>query len=190
VTPNHPQPEAEGRYSRAFHALAEAQQGGRAMAVGMSWSVGYFVEGEGAKPSASLGAKIKKVPGSQKYGWELAEGDPNRNPTGQDYVEFVFTLPPDVNVKATYMLRLYAYRSAQRYAFALTARSELVVTINDRTFLDGYKPSLEAETAADGDRFEEWTLTEGLLIPGENRIRVYSSEHNTVVNYLCKIEIL
>lgn len=188
ITPTQPQPSVKGVYTRIFRASAQVDGGKPTSPSGIRWQTGAYFEDEGAVSSASLGPRIRPIPGSSKSGWELAEGDPNRNPVGGDYVEFVFTLPPDANPKAPLNLRLYLYRSSKRYAFSLAGRSEVVVTVNGHRFLDGYRPQYGTADADEG-RFEEWSLV-GVLVRGENRIMVRSGDQNSLFNYLWKIEIL
>ncbi len=190
LTPAKPQHEIHARYSRLYHAFAQANG---EKSVGMDgfnrWSTGVIFETGDPLPSELLGSKIREIPGSKKFGWELAMGDPNRNPTGGDYVIFSFTLPEDVAPDSPLSLRLYAYRSSRNYPFTITGgRSEIVVEVNGRRFLDGFSPRFETY-AADLDRYEEWSLTR-VLKSGENRIMIYSGDGNKTFNYLWKIEIL
>jgi hypothetical protein len=115
-------------------------------------------------------------------------GDANRNPTGGDYIEFIFTLPDDVPPATPLNLRLYLYRSNRRYPLSLSNRSEITVTINGRVFLDNYRPRNGVE-AADTDKYEEWSL-QHTLVPGENRLMIRTSDQNSIYNYLWKVEIL
>jgi hypothetical protein len=62
-----------------------------------------------------------------------------------------------------------------------------MVTVNGRKFLEGYRPA-HAVTAADYDRYEEWSL-QGMLKPGENRVMIRTSDDNTLYHYLWKFEI-
>jgi len=187
LTPQNPAPEVRALYVRAFHTMAQANGPNVVATDGdISWVTGVYFE-DGALPSAALGAKIREIPGAQKFGWELAMGDPNRNPTGGDYIEFSFTLPDDVPPDTPLTLRLYLYRAPRRYPFALSAQSEIVVTVNGRTFLSGYRPS-HASEVADLERFEEWPL-KGMLVAGVNRVMIRAGESNTVYNYLWKFEI-
>ncbi|MDD5087695.1 MAG: PEGA domain-containing protein [bacterium] len=187
LTAQNPAPEVRVVYARAFHAMAQAN-GPNVIATDgdVSWIPGVYFE-DGPLPSAALGAKIREIPGAQKFGWELAMGDPNRNPTGGDYIEFRVTLPDDVPPDAPLTLRLYLYRAPRRYPFALSAQSEIVVIINDRPFLSSYRPTHTVEVA-DLERFEEWPLT-GMLTAGANRVMIRAGESNTVYNYLWKFEI-
>jgi len=150
--------------------------------------VGVYFEDTGAQPSNALGSKIRKIPGSQRFAWELGVGDPNRNPTGGDYVEFRFQLPDDVPPATPLKLRLYIYRSARRYPFTVGGRHELMVAVNGRTFLDGYRPNNGTEEA-DNERYEEWSL-KGMLQAGENRVLIRCGPQNSLFSYLWKIEIL
>jgi hypothetical protein len=189
VTPDRLQYTAKGLYTRNI-TISAAAEGETSVTTsgGVTWSVGVYMDEEGAKPSAALGAKIRRIPDSQRFGWELAEGDPTRNPTGGDYIEFVFTLPDDVPPNSPLKLRLYLYRAARRYAYTLSGNSEIVVSINGHAFLNGYRPTYATDNA-DAGRYEEWPLS-GTLREGENRLMVRSGNHNTLYNYLWKWEIL
>ncbi|MFZ5432994.1 MAG: PEGA domain-containing protein [Calditrichota bacterium] len=188
VTPDNPTPQVAAVYVRAFHVMAEVN-GLNVFATDgdISWTTGVYYEDGGEQPSAALGAKIREITGSQKYGWELAMGDPNRNPTGGDYVQFKFKLPADVSPATPLKLRLYWYRSPRRYPFALSGTSEMVVTVNGRMFLNGYRPTPSVEMA-DLERYEEWSLG-GMLVEGENKITIRAGENNSLYCYLWKVEI-
>ena len=151
------------------------------------WSTGIIFERSNPQASNALGPKIKEIPEAKKFGWELGMGDPNRNPTGGDYVLFSFTLPEDVPPETPLTLKIYVYKSSKRYPFSLAGRSEVAVEINGRQFLDGFTPRYET-AAADLDRYDEWSLSRALR-PGDNQVLVYTGNGNTVFNYLWKIEI-
>ena len=187
LTPLHPRPEVKGAYTRVFHVSAQVEsENGVKTDGGLRWETGVYLNNT-TQPNASLGPRIREVSGARKFGWELAAGDPNRNPVGGDYIEFIFELPPDVPPDSPLGLRLYLYRSGRRYALTVNNRSELVVTVNGRKFLTGYRPT-HSVTAADYDRYEEWSL-QGMLQPGENRVMIRTSDDNTLYNYLWKFEI-
>jgi hypothetical protein len=187
LTPSRPRPEVKGTYTRSFHVWAQAESEDHVKTEGdLRWETGIYI-GNTAQPNASLGPHIHEISGTQKFGWELAAGDPNRNPVGGDYIEFIFSLPPDVPPDTPLGLRLYLYRSGRRYALTTSSRSEIVVTVNGRKFLDGYRPT-HSVTVADYDRYEEWSLA-GMLKPGENRVMIRTGDDNTLYHYLWKFEI-
>jgi len=186
LTPARPRPEVKGAYTRVFHVSAQAESETGVKTEGeLRWETGVY--SNAAQLNASLGPRVREIPGTRKSGWELAAGDPNRNPVGGDYIEFIFDLPPDAAADSPLGLRLYLYRSGRRYALTVSSRSELIVTVNGRKFLDGYRP-IHSVTAADYDRYEEWSL-QGMLKPGENRVMIRTSDDNTLYHYLWKFEI-
>ena len=188
-TPSSASQTVTGQYTRLYHAIAEVNQDGSVKNEGINtWTTGIILDDHQPQPSDALGPKIKAIPNSGKYGWEMAMGDPNRNPTGGDYVLFSFDLPQDVPPDSPLNLRLYLYKSDRKYPFTLAAHSEMVVEVNGRRFLNGFTPRYETY-AADLDRYEEWSLTR-VLRAGENRILIYTGEGNTLFNHLWKIEIL
>jgi hypothetical protein len=187
LTPSRPRQEVKGAYSRRFHVSVQAESENSVKTEGdLRWETGIYVA-NAAQPNASLGPHLREISGTKKFGWELAAGDPNRNPVGGDYIEFIFNLPSDVPPDAPLGLRLYLYRSGRRYALTMSSRSELVVTVNGRKFLTGYRPT-HSVTVADYDRYEEWSL-QGMMQPGENRVMIHTSNDNTLYNYLWKFEI-
>ncbi len=190
LTPSNPHPAIEARYSRLFHAFTEARSETDVAIKGMGqWTAGVIFEDRKPQPSDQLGPRIRAIPNSQKFGWELAMGDPNRNPTGGDYIAFTFSLPEDVPPDSPLNLRLYLYRSDRKYPWTISGgHSIIVVMVNDRKFLDSFTPRYETY-AADLDRYEEWSLHH-VLKPGENRILIYTGDGNTIFNYLWKVEIL
>jgi hypothetical protein len=189
LTPSKPQQEIQGVYTRIFHILAGIDSSGSVVSEGnIRWSTGVFFEEGGAEVSPSQGPRPRPIPESRLKGWELAQGDPTRNPTGDDYIEFAFDLPADVLPTSPLGLRLYLYRSNERYALTISSRSEVIVTVNGKVFLDGYRPVYGTD-AADEGRYEEWSL-QGMLKPGENHVMIRNGEGNTLINFLWKVEIL
>ena len=187
TTPNQPRAAVTGTYTRIYHVSVQADGENSIKTEGDArWQVGVYLDGR-AQPSASLGPRIREIPGTQKFGWELAAGDPNRNPVGGDYIEFVFDLPTDVSPDAALGLRLYLYRSARRYALTTSNNSDIIVSVNGRKFLDGYRP-IHAVSVAEYDRYEEWSLA-GMLKAGENRIMIRTSDENTLFHHLWRFEI-
>jgi hypothetical protein len=187
LTPNQPRSTVKGTYVRIFHVAVQADGDNRVKTEGeVRWNAGIFMDGR-AQPNTSLGPRIREIPGTQKFGWELAAGDANRNPVGGDYVEFIFDLPPDVAPDAALGLRLYLYRSARRYPLSTSNNSDIIITVNGRKFLDGYRP-IHAVTVAEYDRFEEWSL-QGMLKAGENRVMIRTSDDNTLYHHLWRFEI-
>jgi hypothetical protein len=189
LTPTQPKNVVKAQYTRLFHAFAEVIRADSVSAVGVDhWSTGVIFEKGKLEPSHALGPKIKELSEGKKFAWELGMGDPNHNPTGGDYVIFSVPLPEDVSPDTPLRLRLYLYKSEQRYPFSLAARSEVVVEVNGRTFLDGYAPKYET-ASADAEHYDEWPL-QYVLAPGLNQIVIYTGVGNTVFNYLWKVEIL
>ncbi|MBI5058676.1 hypothetical protein HZB60_02705 [candidate division KSB1 bacterium] len=188
ITPSKPRPEVKGVYVREFRVSAAAEAGAPAVSGDAQVSVGVYTEAGGFQPTTAEGPRIRDIPGTTKQGWELAMGDPNRNPPGEDYLEFSFELPADQPLETDLKLRLYLYRSPRRYPLSLGGKSELIVTVNGRSFLPAYAPRLNTDAAAQ-DRFEEWSL-QATLTRGTNRIVIRSAPGNTVYHYLWKIEVL
>ncbi|MCB1060502.1 MAG: PEGA domain-containing protein [Calditrichaeota bacterium] len=189
VTPAKPNPAITVKYARAFHVSAACINGGTVTTEGdIQWEIGIYDRDKGARASDTHGPKISKIPSSDKSGWELAMGDPNRNPTGADYIEFTFDLPDEVPPSTPLNLRLYIYRSNRKYPLSLSSRCEVTVTVNGRVFLDNFRPRHE-QTDADSERYEEWSLQHS-LVPGENRIMIRTGDKNQIFNYLWKFEVL
>jgi hypothetical protein len=188
VTPSNPNPEVKGVYTKALQFTTYCSAENSATTEGtISYEAGIYDKNDGPKVSSTYGPHIKGIPGTQKFGWELAMGDPNRNPTGSDYIEFIFTLPNDASPSLPLSLKLYMYRSNKKYPLSLTNRSEITVTVNGRIFLDNYRPHYTTDDA-ELDRYEEWSL-QHTLVPGENRIMIRSGQNNNIFNYLWKIAI-
>lgn len=189
VTPAKPNPTVTGKYLRKMQLSAECQADGSVETNGdVHWEIGIFDRDKGARASEAHGPKINQIPGATKSAWELAMGDPNRNPTGADYIEFIFTLPEDIPPSTPLNLRLYLFRSNRKYPLSLSSRCEVTVTVNGRIFLDNYRPRHD-QSGADSERYEEWSL-QHTLVPGENRIMVRTGEKNQLFNYLWKFEVL
>ncbi|MBK6765502.1 MAG: PEGA domain-containing protein [bacterium] len=189
VTPAKPNPTVTATYMRKMRIAAECGNDGQVDVSGdLRWEIGIYDRDKGARQSDTHGPKVNEIPGVTRMAWELGMGDPNRNPTGSDYIKFIFTLPPDVSPASPLNLRLYMYRSNRKYPLSLSSRCEVTVTVNGRVFLDNYRPRHD-QTGADSERFEEWSL-QHTLVPGENRIMIRTGEKNQLFNYLWKFEVL
>ncbi len=189
VTPAKPNLALNIKYARSFHVAATCRGGDNIDKIGdIRWETGLYDRDKGPRISEAHGPKINAIPGSDKSGWELAMGDPNRNPTGSDYIEFFFTLPDEVPPSTPLNLRLYLYRTNRKYPLSLSSRCEITVTVNGRVFLDNFRPRHD-QTLADSERFEEWSLQHS-LVPGENRIMIRTGDKNQIFNYLWKFEVL
>ncbi|MBU0520549.1 PEGA domain-containing protein, partial [bacterium] len=188
VTPTNANPVVTGTYLKMLEFAAYCTAENTVMTEGnIGYEVGVYFKGEAPKVSATHGPRVKEIPGSQKFGWELGMGDPNRNPPGSDYIEFIFTMPEGEVSALPLSLKLYLYRSNKKYPLSISGRSEVTVMVNGRIFLDNYRPHNGPE-AVEFDRFEEWSL-QHTLIPGENRVMIRSGNNNNIHNYLWKIAI-
>jgi hypothetical protein len=189
LTPSKPSDSVTVKYVRLFHASAQVNGEDSVALEGVDgWSSGIIFEKGNPQLSSAFGPKFTEIPEAKgKYAWELGMGDPNRNPTGGDYVAFSFRLPDDVPPDTPLNLRLCIYKSARRYPFSLSSRSEIVVEVNGKRFLDGFAPQYST-SSADQNHFEEWSLHDALQA-GNNRILVYTGNGNTVFNYLLKMEV-
>jgi hypothetical protein len=188
VTPTNPNPVVTATYLKHVHFAAWCAAEDVVKTEGdINYEVGVYWQDSGPRVSTTHGARVRQIPGSQKYGWELAMGDPNRNPTGSDYVEFTFSLPEGTPSSLPLSLKLYLYSSTRKYPLSLSGRSEVTVTVNGRIFLDNYRPR-NGQEGVELDRFEEWSL-QHTLVPGENRIMIRSGHNNNIYNYLWKLEI-
>lgn len=188
ITPANPNPTATAKYTRKFEVSAECRSDGSVKTMGnIRWETGIYERNKGARVSETHGPKIEKIPGTDMQGWELAMGDANRNPTGADYIEFIFELPEDVSPSSLLNLRLYIYRTNRKYPLSLSSRCEVTVTVNGRLFLDNFRPRHDQTTAGRGS-YEEWSL-QHTLIQGENRIMIRTGEKNQIFNYLWKFEV-
>jgi hypothetical protein len=188
VTPTNPTPEVTGVYLEVLkfsvHCAAEDQVVSEGE---IGYEVGIYYRGEAPRVTTTYGPRVRQIPGSQKFGWELSMGDPNRNPMGGDYIEFIFELQDNISPAQPLNLKLYLYRSNRKYPLSLSTRSEVSVIVNGRIFLDNYRPR-HGQEDVEMDRFEEWSL-QHTLVPGENRIMIRSGRNNQIFNYLWKIEI-
>ncbi|MBU0691923.1 PEGA domain-containing protein [bacterium] len=188
VTPTNANPVVTGTYLKMLEFAAYCTAENTVMTEGnIGYEVGVYFKGDAPKVSATHGPRVKEIPGSQKFGWELGMGDPNRNPPGSDYIEFIFTMPEGEVSALPLSLKLYLYRSNKKYPLSISGRSEVTVMVNGRIFLDNYRPHNGPE-AVEFDRFEEWSL-QHTLIPGENRVMIRSGNNNNIHNYLWKIAI-
>jgi hypothetical protein len=148
---------------------------------------GYYFPDEGAVTDTMWGPAIKYVKELSSFCWEIGWGIATKNPTGQDYLRFRFTLPDGFSPTRPIYMKLHIYRSAKNYPLTVLNRSEMDVLVNGTAVLSNFTPE---HFVRDGlsDAIPDQKLNP-YLKDGTNEIIVKSSDSNQTFLYCRGIEI-
>jgi hypothetical protein len=124
---------------------------------------------------------------TNSFAWEMGYAFPNRNPPGQDFIEFSFVLPEHFDGVKPLELRLYGYASDKHYPFTASGRSGYDVLINDRSALQNALPGTKIGQSGAG--FDTVPVNNYLQV-GRNTVRIQSSTTSHCYYYLTKFVLL
>jgi hypothetical protein len=149
---------------------------------------GVYFEGKGFTEDAVRGPALKYLEGNRFFAWEMGYADAELNPPGMDAIEFVFNLPKGYDREKTTHLRIYGYASNHNYPFTFLNKSEIAIYVNDNGIQSHLSPSysIDAQKALGYDELE----VTNLLVEGENRILIRTTEQSRCFYYLNKIVLL
>ncbi len=148
---------------------------------------GYYFPDEGTVMDTMWGPAIKYVKELSSFCWELGWGNATKNPTGQDYLRFRFTLPEGFSRTRPINMKLHIYRSSKNYPLTVLNRSEMDVLVNGTAVLSSFTPE---QYVRDGlsDAIIDQKLNP-YLKDGTNEIIIKPSDSNQTFLYCRGIEI-
>ena len=148
---------------------------------------GYFLPNEGAVVDTMWGPAIKLVKSLNSYCWELGWGIATRNPTGQDYLRFRFTIPQGFSRKSPLVMRLYIFKSSKNYPLTVANRAEMDLIVNNTKVWTIHVPEHHIEQN-NSTEYESLVL-DPYIQEGENTIIVKPCDSNQCFLYCRGIEI-
>ncbi len=148
---------------------------------------GYYFPSEGTIIDTMWGPAIKYVKELSSFCWEIGWGNATKNPTGQDYLRFRFTIPEGFSPTRQINMKLHIYRSSKNYPLTVLNRSEMDLLVNGTAVLSSFTPE---QYIRDG---RSDAITDQRLNPylqdGINEIIVKPSDSNQTFLYCRGIEI-
>jgi len=148
---------------------------------------GYFLPNEGAVVDTMWGPAIKLVKSLNNYCWELGWGIATRNPTGQDFLRFRFTIPQGFIRKSPLVMKLYIFKSSKNYPLTVANRAEMDLIVNNTKVWTIHVPEHHIEQN-NSTEYEMLDLNP-YFQEGENTIIVKPSDGNQCFLYCRGIEI-
>jgi hypothetical protein len=142
---------------------------------------GYFLPNEGAVVDSMWGPAIKLVKSLNSYCWELGWGIATRNPTGQDFLRFRFTIPQGFTRKSPLMMNLYIFKSSKNYPLTVANRAEMDLIVNNTKVWTIHVPAHHIDQN-NSNEYETLNLNP-YYQEGENTIIIKPSDSNQCFLY-------
>jgi hypothetical protein len=187
LSPDKPSAQVEGLYLPLVFISAGLEGSGRTVTQKSSIVTGYLIGENPPHPDPITGPEVKYLEETRSFAWEIGYAFPNRNPPGQDFIEFSFNLPERFDGVKPLELRLYGFASDKRYPFTASGRCGYDVLVNDRSALQNALPGTKLGQSGTG--FDAVPVN-NYLKSGPNIIRIQSSSASRCYYYLSKIVLL
>jgi hypothetical protein len=131
--------------------------------------------------------EIVKSDKFNKKTWILGYAFAYRNPPENDAILFTFNIPSTIDLKNNMWLKMWGYRTEEKYPLEFTSVSEIRISVNNRVIQDEYTPSYTISQAGDS-KFEKFRIN-NLVRHGKNRLIISTTPVNTTYFALWKIAI-
>jgi len=152
-----------------------------------SIQIGYLDEDRNFVSDPSNAPEILMPESFSELVWVLGYAFAYRNPPLNDAIVFTFDLPQSINLKNNMWLKMWGYRTDEKYPLQFTNVSEINISVNNRIIQEDYTPRFSIEEASEKN-FERFRIN-NLLRPGKNRLLISTSSVNTTYFALWKILI-
>jgi hypothetical protein len=152
-----------------------------------SIQLGYLDEDKQFHPDPINAPEILKPDPLKEQVWVLGYAFAYRNPPLNDAITLTFDVPPSVNLKNNMWLKMWGYRTEEKYPLQFTSVSEINITVNNRIIQQEYRPQYYLEQASE-ENFERFRIN-NLLRHGRNLLQISTSSVNTTYFALWKIVI-
>jgi hypothetical protein len=152
-----------------------------------SIQIGYLDEDRNFISDPSNAPEILMPEGFTELTWILGYAFAYRNPPLNDAIVFTFNIPKSINLKNNMWLKMWGYRTDEKYPLQFTNVSEINISVNNRIIQEDYTPKFSIEEASEKN-FERFRIN-NLLHQGKNRLLISTSSVNTTYFSLWKILI-
>lgn len=152
-----------------------------------SIQLGYISDERDFHSDPNNGPETIKSEKLNRLVWQLGYAFKYRNPPECDAILFRFNVPREVNLKEKIFLKLFGYKTKERYPLSISNNSRIQIIINNKVVKNRYEPVYMISEAADSV-FEQIEVNTDLQ-HGNNTIRIATNENNSVYFLLWKILI-
>ncbi len=155
--------------------------------VGSGIQLGYVDETGKFISDPRNGPSTRKVDELQDNVWWLANAFNFRTPPANEAVAISFYLPEKSEFGYDFQMKLWGYRSEQRYPLEITASSNIRIKVNNIVIQGNFSPEYALNEA--GERaFERFQLG-NVLHPGKNIIIISTAPTNKTFYAIWKIAV-
>ena len=152
-----------------------------------SIQIGYLDEDRQFHSDPNNAPEISSPKPLNKQVWILGYAFAYRNPPLNDALSISFDVPASVNLKNNMWLKMWGYRTDEKYPLQFTSVSEINIKINNRAIQEEYRPRFAIEEASE-ENFERFRIN-NLLRHGRNLLQISTTSVNTTYFALWKIGI-
>jgi hypothetical protein len=149
--------------------------------------IGYVDEDEVFHSDPNNGPEIIKSEEIGEKVWILAYAFAYRNPPENDAVVFTFDVPSTIDLSHNLWLKMWGYRTDEKYPMEFNSISEIRISINNRMIQRDYTPRYSLEEVGES-KFERFRIN-NLVRYGKNILQISTGQVNTTYFALWKISI-
>ena len=149
--------------------------------------IGYVDQDQVFHSDPNNGPEIVKSDEIGEEVWLLAYAFAYRNPPENDAIVFTFDVPSTIDLSQNLWLKMWGYRTDNKYPMEFNSISEIRISINNRMIQKDYTPRYSVKEAAEST-FERFRIN-NLVFHGKNRLQISTGPVNTTYFALWKIAI-
>jgi hypothetical protein len=152
-----------------------------------SIQIGYISDERDFHSDPNNGPQTVKSDILNRMVWQLGYAFKYRNPPECDAIRFSFTVPREVNLKEELFLKIWGYKTKEKYPLSISNNSRIQIIINNKIVKNEYEPAYLISEAGE-DVFEQIQVNSHLQY-GRNYIRLATNANNSVYYLLYKIAV-
>ena len=149
--------------------------------------IGYVDQDQIFHSDPNNGPEIVKSEEIGEDVWLLAYAFAYRNPPENDAIVLTFDIPSTIDLSQNLWLKMWGYRTGDKYPMEFNSISEIRISINNRMIQKDYTPRYSLEEAGEST-FERFRIN-NLVFHGKNRLLISTGPVNTTYFALWKITI-
>jgi hypothetical protein len=152
-----------------------------------SIQVGYISDERDFHSDPNNGPQTIKSDLLNRMVWQLGYAFKYRNPPECDAIRFSFNVPGEVNLKENLFLKIWGYKTKEKYPLSISNNSRIQIIINNKIVKNEYEPAYLISEAS--ENIFEQIVVNSHLQHGRNYIRLATNENNSVYYLLWKIAV-
>lgn len=150
-------------------------------------SSGYILKGINFKANSTNGPEIITNKTVNESVWNLGFAFQYKNPPGSDAIYVRFEVPSDLNIADDVKLKMWLYKTDDKYPLAISNTSEYMVVFNNRVIVESRSPRYNLSEISE-QNYEEVSIT-NLVKPGVNILIIAAGPNNTKFLNLWKLVV-